>query len=59
MSERDIQRSRYLTGRHPLRGFGRSTHDGPRVRGLTRGYTPSPASRVARSNQCAKLDGTA
>ena len=35
------------TCRHPLRGFARvDSRRGPRVRGLTRGYMPSPASRV-------------
>src|SRR6185295_2091588 len=32
--------------RHPLRGFASTPPKAPRVRGLTRGYMPPPASRV-------------
>src|SRR5687768_10336286 len=32
--------------RHPLRGFGGFAHRYPRVRGLTRGFIPSPPSGV-------------
>src|SRR6185503_16694569 len=39
------------TCRHPLRGFARWIATVPRVRGLTRGYMPPPASRV-RAMDC-------
>ena len=38
--------SAVATGRHPLRGLV-SPRSAPRVRGLTRGFMPSPASRVS------------
>src|SRR6185503_5659079 len=47
MSSRLISGRGFLDCRHPLRGLG-GVFAGPRVRGLTRGYLPSPASRVRR-----------